>query len=184
VSPEEELLKAVDASDVGAVLHWLENGAEPNARLSNVFSPRHGWGALHLAVVSGKLEILALLLGHGADVNALLTYKAGMERTVVDATQSALLLAVRAKQEQVVELLLERGANLHLRDSYDRSTALIEASRLGLASVVTMLLEHGANPADIDAMTQSSVVELAEAAGHGEVARLLREALREDRVTP
>jgi hypothetical protein len=67
--------------------------------------PYTGLTPLHVACQHGSLESVRCLLDNGADVNYV---ACGWERTYVGATP--LCLALRSKDRDVIELLLERGA--------------------------------------------------------------------------
>jgi len=55
-----------------------------------------------------------------------------------------LIAAARYGHERVVDLLLQRGAEVNLQDS-DSWTALMYAARYGHERVVELLLQHGAD---------------------------------------
>jgi len=80
-----------------------------------------GYTALHLAASEGKLDILELLLDHGADINA------------TNATgKTALTLGVVCcpweKYTQVVRILVEKGTDIDSVDN-DGNTALMVAAK-------------------------------------------------------
>ena len=58
---------------------------------------------------------------------------------------TALLLATASGHRDIVELLLEHGANVDVQDNYG-TTALMAAANRGNRDMVELLLEHGANP--------------------------------------
>ena len=61
---EEALVQAADNNNLAEVKHFLERGANPNARGT------HDMTALHLAVRQGNHDLIELLAKSGADLNA------------------------------------------------------------------------------------------------------------------
>jgi ankyrin repeat protein len=106
----------------------------------------------------GRTEIVRLLLQNGADPNA----AGGISST-------PLSVAARGGHLTIVEILIEKGANI------DTNT-LWCASYYGHSDIVRLLLEKGvnANPADGDALYRSAL-ETASYGGHLETVRLLLE---------
>jgi ankyrin repeat protein len=60
---------------------------------------KHGWTPLHRASINGALEVVRLLLEHGADVEA-----------KDNDGETALQVAAYKGHDEVVELLREHGA--------------------------------------------------------------------------
>ena len=122
-----------------------------------------GYTALHLAAYFGQLEVARLLLGRGADPNAV-----ALNESRVTPLQSA----VAAKHRDTASLLLALGAS---PNSVQRGgwTPLHAAARDGEEVIVDMLLLRGA-----DATRKSddgkTAVDLAEEGGHAALAKLLR----------
>jgi ankyrin repeat protein len=93
---------------------------------------------LHVASYLGNLEIVRLLLDHGAELEAncdvgekpLHFVSCGAYKSQVDGVRTA-------------QLLLKRGANVNTR-RHDRSTPLNVASRFGMFEIVRLLIDHGA----------------------------------------
>ena len=110
----------------------LKRGVDVNTRRMFDFTP------LHVASCFGKLEIVRLLLDHGADANA--------------ETDNGLKLLhqvsfglYKSKEDgvRIAELLLEHGAEVDAR-SEDHSTPLHIACEYGRLEIVRLLLDHGA----------------------------------------
>jgi ankyrin repeat protein len=145
------LARGVDVNapqvDGATALHWaaqwqaldlarilLQAGADPGA------ANRVGATPLLLAAINGDAELLALLLDHGATVDASLT----------GTGDTALMLAARTGVPAAVALLLQRGAEVDARETWGGATALMWAVAEGHAAVVQLLLQAGA---DVNATT-------------------------------
>ncbi len=109
------------------------------------------------ACAAGNLEMVAHLLNTGADPN-------GVVRSARHHERSPLNRACRAQHKEIVQLLLDSGANFNWSDGHHGHTALHEAVRVGNAEIVLMLLERGA---DTNALTKTGETPLAVAQKHG-----------------
>ncbi|KAJ9643485.1 hypothetical protein H2199_004164 [Coniosporium tulheliwenetii] len=143
----------------------LQNGANPNLNMVDEFKPglaataergitdmvslllEHGaWlkgsGAIVLAAEAGKKDMVRFLLEHGADIDEI-----GVEDPTDDRETeemgSALHKAVSAGHKGIVELLIDKGANIKLKDAKGRTPlGLAEESRN--AEIVELLQSRGA----------------------------------------
>jgi hypothetical protein len=88
--------------------------------------------ALQEAIKQGHDNIACLLMDNGADVNATGSTRHG----------TALRIAADRDNENMVQLLLQKGANVNARTQ--RGTTLAAASRRGNVHLVRLLLTHGA----------------------------------------
>ena len=141
----------------------LDNGADPN-KDGNI--PLFNLGKqtpLMLAAMSGNTEIAALLLRHGAKVNAMDEY---------DIT--ALMRAAIEGQNGVAALLVRNRADVNAKNGYS-ITALMFAAREGQPGMVSLLLENGANPNARDKSGKTALMYAVER-GHSKTAALLRPA--------
>ncbi len=161
-----ELDRALRAGDLAAVRAALETPAEyPNA-----VDGYSGGTVLQLALFNAPVVTVGALLDDGADPNF----------EALDGFPALLLVLLHrdddAERAELVARLLDHGAATDTRGLNDW-TALHVAAARGDGSMVRRLLDAGADPAvrtRIDDLTTPA--DEAEAAGHAELARMLREA--------
>jgi len=126
----EQLAEAAGAGDATKVAELLR--AEP--ALASAYTD-DGWSMLHLAATP---EVAALLLDAGADVNA------PNRHEVFGPGGGPLHSAVYQKRPDVIEVLLERGANVKATDRAGW-TPLHMAVANGQLDLATKLLDAGAD---------------------------------------
>jgi len=128
----------------------LERDQAPPAAKGTIDQP-NGIGRTPLAIAAarGHVEIVNMLLKHGADLN------------VIDRIygQSVLKFAACAGHEKIVKTLLAHGAKVN--DTMNGTTALSQSCALGHYEVVQELLRHGANPNQQDTQRGQSPLSLA-----------------------
>lgn len=89
---------ALMANKPDVVEYLLQNGVDPSESLEDA----GGKTPLIMAVLTGNIESVAILLAHGADIHG-----------VNQQGQNALMLAVQQGKPDIVECLLRHGANIH-----------------------------------------------------------------------
>ncbi len=122
--------------------------------------------ALMEAVDKGRLEDVRKILAEGGNVNALADYPSGEHS---EGLVTPLMLASRAGHEEIVRLLLEKGADPNIFGSIvpaDGVTALMWAAEEGHLAVARLLADNGAN---IDACDSEGATPLNIAAAWGRV---------------
>ncbi|KAL8958135.1 MAG: hypothetical protein Q9193_004747 [Seirophora villosa] len=124
---------------------------------------KRGWTPLHTAAARGETEILEYLLGLHPDINI---------KGIRLAEDTPLALAARSGQTGSVEVLLDRGADIHARDKYDYTPIMIAAHERHAETVKT-LLAHGADPNDESASGETLLL-LASRGGGGDRLPTLR----------
>src|SRR5438552_75639 len=92
------LARACENTSVGVVEKLLEAGGDPNAAQTSGQTP------LMIAARTGNVQVVKALLAHGANVNAVTT----------ETTNSALMWAVAGRHPDVVRVLIEAQANVHV----------------------------------------------------------------------
>ncbi len=124
-----------------------------------------GFTALHLAAFFGRPSVARLLLDRGADPNA---------RATGPLRVQPLHSAVAGGHEAVAAMLIEAGAEVNAAQD-GGYTPLMGAAQNGLAATVALLLAEGADP---DALNEDvlTAADLADRAGHAEIAASLRSA--------
>lgn len=135
------------------IRYLLDSGADPNV---------HGGALLGFAASRRDLDVLRLLLDHGANIAA----KYGGKTALGYATELGHL--------EAVELLLERGAPLEENEG-DGFTPLLLAATHGHGTVVARLIAAEAN---VNALTKQGSSPISQAAGYGyaDIVRALAEA--------
>jgi ankyrin repeat protein len=153
------LFEAAAVGDVDAV-------RELASRTEGVVEDRSddGYSALHLAACFGHLEVARCLLERGADPNAV-AYN--------DSRVTPLHSAVTAGHRDVASLLLALGASANVVQK-GGWTPLHAAAQRGDEAIVDLLLLRGADPTRPNDDGRLAA-DMAEAAGHGALAELLRE---------
>lgn len=127
----DALFRAVRRDDVDVVRYLIGAGARIN-RPSDCESP------LAVAAEGEKIELVQLLLEHGADPN--------LGSSSMFESNTVLQLAARTGSLDIVKLLIEAGADVNAPASCPFSeTALQAASSQGHEQVVACLLESGAD---------------------------------------
>ncbi|XP_018654746.1 putative multiple ankyrin repeats single kh domain protein [Schistosoma mansoni] len=158
-SMETALTLACSGGFVDLVRLLLERGADKEHRDKKSHTP------LHTAVCANQRSVVSLLLDYGADIEA-----------QVDRTKdTALSIACSHGKLEIVEELLNRGANKEHRNISDYTPLSLAASG-GYVEVIQLLLRHGA---EINSRTGSklgiSPLMLASMNGHTVAVRLLLE---------
>ena len=157
-----ELLDAVKAEDVGRVEAALAAGADANELDPSTMTP------LHMAAARGSADIARLLIDAGADVEAetgtgqgkahplhlaaefdhaavaALLLEHGAKADVRDSrSNTALLIAAKSGYADVVEVLLQAGADPLAEDASYHDTAIYIAAMKGHLDVVKLIVSQG-----------------------------------------
>lgn len=155
------LILSIKRNNADEVRTLLSHGANPNLGLyAHVYSPlasaveysasldivdmllRAGAtvqesDALHVAAMKARVDVLRRLLDSGADVNEIGFEYSAVEQ-LAEVAGSGLHFAVDGGSEEVVRLLLERGADRQLKDAQGK-TALERARGQGFEGIIALL---------------------------------------------
>ena len=126
----------------------------------NTTSP-DGFSPLGLACFFGHPALVKLLVEKGADVN---------QASTNDWRVQPLHAAIAARDHEIIEYLLQNGADVNARQQHD-FTPLHAAAQNGDADLIKVLLEHRA---DINATTASgeTAMDIALKSNHTEAAHM------------
>lgn len=113
------------------------------------------------AAKAGDLEAVKRLLGGGANPNA------AQEK----GAETCLILASRKGHNAVVQLLVEKGAEIDKKDGIG-STALMYASFMGQSDIASLLIANGANR-ELRNSLGTKAADMAKIMGHKHVLALL-----------
>jgi len=125
---------AVENDDLDAINVLIAAGANVKAK------DRYGLSPLFYASSNGNAAIVRRLLAAGADANDV-----GAEGDTV------LMAAARARQPEVLTVLIEKGAAVNAKDTNSQQTPLMWAVRSNDVEEVKLLLAKGA---DVNAVTR------------------------------
>ena len=114
------------------------------------------------AAENGQTTTVQALLAHGADIHAM-----------ANRGETALILAALYGHTDIVEELLDKGANIEVTDSVMESTALIWAAQNGHTAIVEALLAKGAAIEAKDIWGKSALMHAAESRYSNTVQALL-----------
>jgi uncharacterized protein len=156
--PKLSFFDACVVGDAAAVKRYLAE----DGRLAQTWHAT-GWSALHFAAFSGDPATVALLLDHGAAIEA---------RARTRFRNTPLQVALLPGQRETAALLLERGADPLARQN-SGFAPIHEAAVLGRQDLVDLLLQHGA---EINSRVDDGRNAVSEAlrTGHPELAEYLK----------
>jgi uncharacterized protein len=136
------------------IVKLLDAGADPNAVINSTPRARMREGSPRLvyattlmrAAFSGDIELVKLLLAHGADPHII---SSDRETTLMAACGTGFINGYHrqrppAERLEVVKLLIDRGEDVNAADGYG-ITPLMVAANLGDLNVVKYLVEKGAD---------------------------------------
>ena len=122
-----------------------------------------GWTALHLAAFFGQIEAARMLVERGAPIDA---------RSQNASANTPLHSAAAGRHFMVCDLLIGNGADVNAKQEHG-FTPLMAAAQHGDRGLAELFLRRGAQKDPTDDQGRSAA-DLADAAGHGELATLLR----------
>jgi len=126
---------AVDKGHLDIALFLRDHGADRDIRSKN------GQTMLYIASSRGYADVVLSLVDHGASLNAICK---DYEDHFNDVRWTPLHVAIYQERRDIAILLLEHGADMETRNSWDQ-TALYMASSRRCADIVRQLISHGAD---------------------------------------
>ncbi len=171
-----KLTTAVDTGNLAETRSILETGITPNFQRPEIASP------INFAVARSSLEILELLVKHGANPNFtssgpvttlgqaafygrldmvqfLLNWGARVDGYVADPKKTALIVAAEQGKKEVVECLLAAHADPNWKDKHG-TNALEYAQKNNHTEIVTLLapLTSGAKVEEVTLVSESTLI--------------------------
>ena len=122
----QEIISAVSTNKMNIIINFLKNGGNVNYMNNN------GYTLLHVACMHGNLDIMRLLLAHGANVNQ------------PGSNYSPLYEAAIRGHFEMVEELLNRGADPTWVDMFGRSIVQ-RVNTPDNQEMVNLLIDKGIN---------------------------------------
>ncbi|GEM45608.1 ankyrin repeat domain-containing protein [Deinococcus cellulosilyticus] len=133
------VLHYASVRDQPDMVGWLISvGQDVNSRNHSNQRP------LHWAAELGTLEVVKVLLAHGAKVNVKTNFS-----DLIRHTQTPLYMAVSHSHLEVARLLLQHRAKVNEINDSSNTTALCEAVSKDDLKMMQLLLDHGALPRGI-----------------------------------
>jgi ankyrin repeat protein len=145
-------------------LNLLETIFAGRKRLINTLDPKLGTAPLHLACLWGHEDLVHHLLEQEQAEIELLTKDQGTE----NGGYTALHLAVLAKQESIVALLLRKGANVNAQGLYQRTPLIVAIYFGSTLAIIEQLLANGAELDLTQQNTQQNPLHLAASQGNAD----------------
>ena len=158
------LASAVSAVDTAITLELLQHGADPNQPIDLGQPDLKGHTPLYQAIAHRRRHQVALLLRHGADIEA--------EKTIEAYVQRPLLAAGYTCADEVFLLLLQHGADFRVADFQGRR-AIHQAAACDNLPAIDFLLEKGEDVNRRDAEGATPLFYAAEQQKHDAIRRLL-----------
>ena len=93
---------------------------------------RRTW--LHMACMEGHLEAVTCLLEAGAEINK-----------TDDVMRIPLIYAIMCGKYEIVDLLIQQGADVHHNKCLDKYTPLVLAAEYGYPDIMKLLIDNGAD---------------------------------------
>lgn len=154
VTPVTPLFQAVLNGNLGQVKAAVSSGSNVNQRgvVKDSFGNYGERTPLILAAAMGQADTVKYLLQHGAKVNARARSSSGAKGDKISIGDSALTIAARGAQEDVIRALVTygKGINFNFRDAKYRITALMFMAKYERLHMTKYLINHGTSLSGTD----------------------------------
>ena len=146
--------RAIESGDINKVKSMLSDGTRVSTQCRDGSSRDLNWCLpIHIAARNGNVELLELLLEHGANPDS---RDSNGETPLMDIVN----YSARPGHRKCISRLLMSGATIDALRPGDCSTALHIASHHENTSMVDFLIESGANPNLINAAGTRAAITL------------------------
>ena len=137
--PDEKFAKSIKDGDLESIQDDIKRGVD-----INVWLPGMTFKPIHVAVNTGNLDIVKLLLDKGAKINDKDMNDYSPIHHAANRKKNHNSMEINAKLIDIANLLIDRGANLNVNSNSD-DTPLDLAARNGDLEMVELLINKGAN---------------------------------------
>ncbi|KAM7074366.1 transient receptor potential cation channel subfamily A member 1-like, partial [Ciconia maguari] len=132
---------------------------------------------LHLACANGHTDVIRFLAGEKCQLNPRDNFK---KTPLMKLGYTPLAVAITEHCEEMVEFLLQKGADVHARDQHLRTTLMV-AVHAGDKNVIRLLLQHGADLSHED-IFGSTAMYYASLCANADIPNQLEEYMRCERM--
>jgi uncharacterized protein len=153
----QKLFSAVEENNLSKAKKAIKHGADVNGAK---YDDAPSSNPLHKAVQFEQLEMVKLLLDNGAEIDA---------RRPVDM-HTPLMIAATRNYSQIAQLLIQRGAELNLASTFNRSALLIAAFNNSLETAEALMKTENI---DVNIRPNNCALAVAAKMGNLEIVKLL-----------
>lgn len=173
---------AVENNREEAAKIFLQNGANPNSIM--YADDYKDISILNYSIKKNFNSLSILLIESGADVNAIVEHvedKNSFSTKEYNYNETPLHSAATRGQDEIVKLLLEKGANVNAKD-YNGETPLMWAAELEKYSTIEILLENGADINSCDNNGCTALIKASMVSYGGDESFVLKEKYTDARI--
>jgi len=169
VGGNTDLLTLAFKANNDFLINWALNNLDIN--VNNVYVNHDGKNSLIYGIENANNDAVIKLINKGIE----------LDRDI--GTLQPLELAVSKHNIEIVNYLLEKGANVNLQSKYDR-TALFSAAALGYLDIAKILIKYNADPNIVDKYNVSPLIIAAEKHHTSMIKYLVNETYADININP